>query len=470
VNPARARSGLLRRALRRLTASVRARSTIAATLAVLLGSVAGSLLLLFLLQRALISSVETSTDARAGEVARLVRASSLADVRQNLVRNTPENQLVQVVGPSGQVVASSSARATDRALSSLRPPPGGVRREQRPALELLRTKDPYLVTAEGVSVQRRTLTVVVAESIAPQSEAVEQLLTYLLVFVPVATLLVGLGTWFLVGRALGPVESIRARVAAIRAGPLADRVPVPPSQDEVARLATTMNEMLERLETGQRNQRAFVSDASHELRSPIATLSAALGVADDDPAPDSWPQLSSTMAAEVGRMSKLVDDLLLLARADDQGLPLAREDVDVDDLVDQEVRRLRARGVDVSATIGPARMVGDPGRLAQVVRNLADNAAVAARSRLRMAVGVGDGDVMLTVEDDGDGIPEHDRDRVFERFVRLDDSRSRGSGGSGLGLAIVREIVARHGGTVRIDESALGGARFVVRLPAPAAG
>jgi signal transduction histidine kinase len=213
-------------------------------------------------------------------------------------------------------------------------------------------------------------------------------------------------------------------------------------------------------------QRRFVADASHELRSPIATLTAALDVVVVDVTGQAWLDLQQVMGAETGRMRRLVEDLLLLAKADDDGLRLQRSDVDLDDLVESEVRRLRSsNGPVVQRDVQTVRVRGDADKLAQVVRNLAENATRAARSTVRFTLTEQAGTAVLTVEDDGDGIPEADCERVFERFVRLDASRDRVSGGSGLGLAIVREVLRSHGGSVRITGSSLGGARFEVTLP-----
>ncbi|WP_162891137.1 cell wall metabolism sensor histidine kinase WalK [Aeromicrobium sp. A1-2] len=453
-------------AVRRLTASVRARSAIAATVVVLIGTSVGSTLLLIVLQRTLISTVEANAASRAESVSRVAATADLATIQKDLTDNTVESQVAQLIDPAGRVVASSSIRASDRLLSKLRPAPGQVVREQRDTLDVLHTKDAYLVTAQGVSRDGQTYTVIVATSIAPQSESIEILITYLLVLVPVAGLLVGAGTCIVVGRALQPVEAIRRRVSAIRAGDLADSVPVPESHDEVARLATTMNDMLRRLETAERIQRAFVSDASHELRSPIATLSASLEIADAHPNASDWSEMRTVMSLEVERMRRLVDDLLLLAKADDRGLLLSQEQVDLDDIVDQEVRRLRSAGsVQVTASIEIVRVIGDGQSLSQAVRNLVENAAQASRGRVMVSIAAEGDTAVLTVEDDGPGVPEAERGRIFERFVRLDSSRNRDEGGTGLGLAIVREIIAGHGGSVVVETSQWGGARFVVRLP-----
>lgn len=460
------KSHALLAAARRVTASVRVRSTIAATAVILVGSVVGSVLLIVLLQRTLTATVGANADARAAEVARIVTGGNVANLPKDLAENTGGSQVVQVVDAVGNVVASSSVRAADRPLSRLRPRAGKTMRVDKNSLSTLRTRDPYVLTVRGVSVAGRTETIVIASSVAAQNESVETLLTYLTFLVPAGGVLVAIGMWVLVGRSLRPVERIRSRVATIRSGGVGDRVPVPDSHDEIARLAATMNEMLERLDTGQQVQRAFVSDASHELRSPLASLTVSLDVVGDSPSSERWAEARSVMVSEVARMTRLVDDLLLLAKADDFGLSVPPEDVDLDDIVDQEVRRLRAhRRSGVTASITPVRVWGDRGRLAQVMRNLIENAAAAAQNTVHVGLEKVDGEAQITVEDDGIGIPREQRERVFERFVRLDASRSRDSGGSGLGLAIVREIVTSHGGTVTIGDAPAGGARILVRLP-----
>ncbi len=177
------------------------------------------------------------------------------------------------------------------------------------------------------------------------------------------------------------------------------------------------------------------------------------------------------MLAEVDRLDALVDGLLLLARADEHGLRSARVDVDLDDLLEHEARRLRTMPGLTTVTLRsiPTRVQGDPVELARALRNLADNAARHAATRVDLTLRTHPGHVVLEVEDDGPGVPEAERERVFERFVRLDESRARTSGGTGLGLAIAREIVTAHGGTLHVDTGTVG-ARFVVVLPVPDVG
>ena len=232
-----------------------------------------------------------------------------------------------------------------------------------------------------------------------------------------------------------------------------------------------MNRMLGRLEQAQVRQRRLVSDASHELRSPVAAIRQHAEVALAYPDRTTVGELAGTVLAEDLRLQRLAEDLLLLTRADEHTLALRRRPVDLDDLVFEEARRLRAAtGLRVDTTaVSAGRVDGDAAGLRRVLRNLGDNAARHTAGRLALSLAERDGLVLLGVEDDGPGIPEADRERVFERFVRLDDARARDDGGSGLGLAIVAELVAAHGGTVSIDASSLGGARVEVVLPRPAA-
>ncbi|WP_425576545.1 sensor histidine kinase [Nocardioides nanhaiensis] len=271
------------------------------------------------------------------------------------------------------------------------------------------------------------------------------------------------------GRALRPVERMRAEVAEISDDRLDRRVPVPGSRDEVHRLALTMNEVLARLETSRERQQRFVSDASHELRSPLASIRQTAEVSQAHPGALPEGELAEAVLEEGLRMQRIVEQMLVLTRADERGVR-PREEVDLDDLVLGQARRVAREGLRVDTRgVGPARVVGDTAALTQVVRNLADNAARHAASRLAVGLVEQQGGAVLFVDDDGAGVPPAERERVFERFVRLDESRSRDAGGSGLGLAIVREIVRAHGGEAHVEDSPLGGARFVVRLPRGAA-
>lgn len=447
---------------------VRGRSALAAVVVVAVGLVLASATFLGLLQRELTATVQASGTARATEVVDQLRSQGVAGLSASLKGTTRGGQIVQVVDAAGEVVAASTDRAAATTMTDVRPADGKTRDVQASRLSLLDDDDPYLLVVSGVRVGGQDYRVVVASPIGAQQESVRTALSLLVIGIPLLLVLVGLATWLLVGRALGPVERIRRRVSQIGGSRVEERIPVPTSGDEIARLASTMNEMLERLDQAQRAQRRFVADSSHELRSPLATLVASMELATADPTPDTWRDLSPVMTAEVARMSRLVEDLLLLAKVDEHSMRLQVEDVDLDDLVELETRRLRTfPSLTVVPRVEPVRIAGDRIRLGQAVANLADNAARHARSTVCLSLCTIGEEASIVVEDDGPGVPAAQRDRVFERFVRLDESRGRASGGSGLGLSIVREIVAAHGGTVRMTDAVPAGCRVEIRLPVP---
>ncbi|MFC7675870.1 ATP-binding protein [Mycolicibacterium sp. GCM10028919] len=309
-------------------------------------------------------------------------------------------------------------------------------------------------------------TILVGEGSATIVSTVRNVAIVLALAAPVVIVVSGLATYLLVRRSMRSVDEIRSRVADISTSDLTGRVPVPASRDEIAALAVTMNEMLARIEAGHAAQQRFVGDASHELRSPLTTIISALEVAVAHPEVFDAELAAGTLIPEAQRMKALIDDLLLLARADERGLTVARDDVDLDDVVATEVDRLRGHTtLTVRSDIPPARMTGDVAALSRAVRNLLDNAARHANSRIDVTVTAESDRLLVEVYDDGSGIPPADRVRVFDRFVRLDPDRSRTAGGTGLGLAIVREIVAAHGGTVTIGDR--DGVGTAVRLQLP---
>ncbi len=339
---------------------------------------------------------------------------------------------------------------------------------------------PALDTVVG-SERMRGITVEVVESdefvetfvfVAASTEGVERTArgarTTALIAGPLLVLLVGALVYVMAGRALRPVDRIRREVEDISGTDLHRRVPEPATGDEIAALAATMNEMLARIERDADRQRRFAADASHELRSPLASIAAQLDVDLAHPDTADWGATAAALRAETRRMQTLVDDLLLLARSDDDvlGPDLARS-IPLDDLVLDSLARLTPddRVTIVTDHVGRVDVVGDPHQLDRLVTNLVVNARRHAVSTVEVGVTAAHGSALLTVDDDGPGIPVADRERVFERFVRLDEARSRDAGGSGLGLALCAQICRLHGGTIAVDDSHLGGARFVVTLP-----
>ena len=314
-----------------------------------------------------------------------------------------------------------------------------------------------------VSLEQGVVTLSAMSSLQPVEAGVEALRDILWLVVPLLAIGVGVMTWFVTGRAFRPVEAITAQVERITDGRLDERVPVPDTRDEVAHLASTMNNMLDRLRASRLRQREFVSDASHELRNPVATSKVKLEVALAHPAETDWEETASVVLEEQERLGRMVDDLLLLARID-EGQALDRQEVDLDDVVFIESGRPLGVAVDVSG-VEPTRIQGDQRQLTQLVRNLIDNAARHAQDRIVVTL-VHDGNqAVLAVEDDGPGIPKEDRERVFERFVRLEDTRTRDEGGAGLGLALVAAVAEAHGGAATATAASGGGARFEVTLP-----
>src|SRR4051794_8405151 len=294
------------------------------------------------------------------------------------------------------------------------------------------------------------------------------LIRSLLIAIPASALALALLVWWTVGRTLRPVENIRAEVERISGSRLERRVPEPRTADEIARLAHTMNAMLDRLEAAAEQQRRFVADASHELRSPLARMRAEIEVDRAHPAFADPAQTQKSVLEETARLQRLVDDLLLLARGDAGAVHGARaEPVDLDDMVEQVVVVSRRSGpprIDTHGVV-PVQVTGNRVQLDRVVANLLDNAVRHARDRVTVELREGDGVAVLTVADDGPGIPAEARESVFERFSRLDDARSADGGGAGLGLAIARDIAVRHGGSLVLDGEGTSGARFVLTLP-----
>jgi len=431
--------------------SVRVRTTLAAVVVVGLALTVGAVALVVTMRIVLTGEVKNAARLRADDLAAALDSPGgrLPDL------GTDDDVAIQVLD-GGRVVASGGAAPEDRPLAEL--PPGRSRQVEVPGED-----DDFLAVTAAVEDR----VVLVARTLDDVDESTGIVAGLLTAGIPVLLLIVGATTWRLTGRALAPVEAIRTEVEGITAAELHRRVPVPHGGDEIARLASTMNAMLDRLDAAATRQRRFVADASHELRSPVTTLRAHAEATLAAPGRVPAPELAEVVVAEALRLQALVDDLLLLARADERRPASGGRPVDLDDVVFEEAARLRAGGVHVdTAGVSAGRVAGDPGALQRVVRNLADNAARHSRSRVAFSLRTERGRVRLVVDDDGGGIPVEERQRVFERFVRLDEARARDAGGAGLGLAIVREVVAAAGGTSRASASPLGGARLEVDLPA----
>ncbi|MBF6335816.1 HAMP domain-containing histidine kinase [Nocardia abscessus] len=482
--------------------SVRARTTVAATVVVAVALTAAGLAVLAVLRHNLVESAELQAETTARDVATQLAAD--ADPGR-LTFPDAESQPVQIVSADRRVLAAADDLAGKPPMADFGPHSKGPDDEEdeddldgeddqeedaedeaddedspssaaTPATAEVEFRDiwltveqedgphPYRVAALAVTVAGgRPATVYAGSSLETADSAVADARQAMLIGLTPLLAVVAAVTWLVTRRALRPVEAIRRQLAEIMDGDLSRRVPEPGSRDEIARLASTTNATLAALEESAERQRRFIADAAHELRSPIASLRTQLEVAQAHP---KLLELDGLIGDTI-RLEHLAADLLLLARLDAGEQPRS-DRVDLAALVHEELEhRIGDRvAVQVAVPEQTVAVIGSRTQLARVLGNLVDNAQRHAASTVRVAVERGaDARVVLSVADDGPGVPHADRDRIFQRFVRLDDARTRDEGGAGLGLAIVRDVVERHGGTIRVIDGAPGGACFVVTLP-----
>ncbi|MFJ2076980.1 ATP-binding protein [Streptomyces anulatus] len=477
--------------------SVRARAAIGATLVVAVALVASGLAVLLVLRANLIDQADLQAEVAAREVAGQLATGTPYD---ELELDDEEDHPVQVTDEEGRaVVVSKDLRAiTGTGTSGVTPAPSASAGASpspgdgddddadddddgsRPGRGEVSSDDPDFsdgtATVDGTTADYRfaaveattpdgvTLTVYAGAPLAAEQEAVNTVRGAMLTGLPLLLVVVAGVTWLVTRRALRPVEGIRREMAAITASEdLARRVPEPGSRDEIAALARTTNETLTVLEASVERQRRFVADASHELRSPIASLRTQLEVAEAHPELLDLPGA----VADTVRLQVLAADLLLLARLDAGEKP-GSATVELGALVREEVSQRTGDRIAVSVEVpqgGAFEVNGSRGQLSRVIGNLLDNAQRHAEGSVAVSVAADGRGVRVEVRDDGAGVPEDERERIFERFVRLDDARSRDDGGAGLGLAIARDVASRHGGTLTVDRAAEGGAAFRLWLP-----
>ena len=445
---------------------IRKRSVLSAVVVVTFSMLVGGAFLLLVLQSSLVSAAWNDLAVRANDVARLVQEEGIDETRSTLAEDRRSAEQVQIIAEANRVVGWTIRGLRSDPISTLRPAPGRTAREELPGVPALGGDDEVLVSARGVEVHGKRYVILVATPLEVQTDTMRTVGLLLLAASPLLVALVAVAIWILVGQSLKTVERIRRQVAEIDGRRLHERVEVPPTGDEIAALASTMNQMLDKLEQSDNSHRAFFSDASHELRSPLSTLVTTAEVASLDESGKTWLDMQQTVLNESSRMQSLVEDLLTLAKVDARQLQLDVQDVDLEDVLDAEIKRLRTvSSLQINAELQPVRVRGDERRLTQVFRNILDNAARHAESSIIVRMERRPGDVVVSVDNDGEIISPTDRNRVFERFARLDASRSTDGGGSGLGLAISREIMVAHGGTVTAMEGE-GLCRFQVILPA----
>ncbi|MEU8043892.1 HAMP domain-containing sensor histidine kinase [Micromonospora echinofusca] len=469
------------------------------------GLAVGGLVLLAVLGWALQRAVDTEAFRTADAVALLAAEEVLPDplpVAGGQVR-------VQVIDAAGRVRAASID--ADRLVPMVSPGSldAGVRQRLTVSGERVGLTGPVRVVAVPAGTAADPRTVLVARSLADVRHSAHVVRTILLVSFPLLVAVLAAVAWRVVGATLRPVEALRRGAEEITGRDGGGRLPVPASRDEIHRLAVTLNGMLGRLESARDRQRAFVADAAHELRSPLANIRTELEVARRLADRTDWTAVSANLLADTERLGRLVDDLLLLARLDEQPPARATGPVELGALLAAVAARYPSPPVRLDAPAAPLWTEGDPDELRRILTNLVDNAVRHAHGEVVLAAGPGAGEAggdggtsggaqaaggtvgrgaaaggtvggggsgvaayhLVTVTDDGPGIPAGDRERVFGRFTRLDDARARDDGGAGLGLAIVRELVRRAGGGIELTDARpgrTGGPGLRVRLLLPA--
>ncbi len=504
---------------------MRARTTTAATAVVAVALVAAGLIVLVVLRDNLVESASTQAEHTARDIAdRIGRGTDLAAVRFP----DPDDEPVQIVAPDGRVLAADEELRGRRPMADFGPyeadesgpdddePEDDEEENENDEEEDVDEADddsdeesdsdtPDAATAAGIAASPgssvaaapsttdavvgeaylrvgdasapdhfrvaalaattadgQPVTVYAGAALDTADSAVADARRAMLIGLLPVLAVVSVVTWFVTRRALRPVEAIRRELAEIMHGDLSRRVPEPPARDEIALLAATTNDTLAALEQSADRQRRFIADAAHELRTPIASLRAQLEVAQAHP---DLLELEGLLGDTV-RLEHLATDLLLLARLDAGERPRPGR-VDIAALVAGELSRRTGDRVPVETELPdePVELTGSGTQLARVLGNLVDNAQRHTATLVQVSLECVDGAAVLVVADDGAGVPEADRERIFQRFVRLDEARSRDEGGAGLGLAIVRDVVERHGGSIRVENGVPGGARFVVSIP-----
>ena len=437
---------------RRWFGTIRVRVTALATVAVAIVLVVASVLLVARQRAGLVDQLDETLSSEAERLADVLESGGALSTLDD------DDRIVVLVGGDGEVIASSGG------VDELEPPASSDDDEGR---DISFDGDTYRVVSASYDIPTGGEgTVYVAGARDDVDESIAELTTSLAWIVPLAILALAAVVWMVVGRTLRPVERIRAQVAGIGVDELDRRVPEPGGDDEIARLAVTMNEMLARLERSVRRQQRFVADASHELRTPLTRMRAELEVDERDPAGADAAATRRSQLEEIAGLQRMIEDLLLLARSD-AGTPSRRaEPVDLDDIVLEEIRASSRSAITVDASrVSAAQVLGDPDELRRVVRNLIDNACRHANTTVDIELNERGTQATLIVADDGPGIPPERRTDVFERFARLDESRTGRAGRAGLGLAIVHDIITRCDGSITVEDSPSGGARFVITVP-----
>jgi signal transduction histidine kinase len=433
--------------------------------------VTGAILLVVFVQRSLVAGLDDANAARARDVTAFTRTTPLP---ATVASTGADNAIVQVVGAANTVLSASSNITGEPAVLAGPPRRRAAITFTTRSLPTADAGQSFRLLAEPVQLASGPGWIYVATPLGQVDASVSRISTLLTAGVPFLVVLVAAVTWFSVGRALSPVERIRRSAAAIGGARLHERVPIPPARDEITRLAVTMNQMLDRIEAAADRQQRFIGDVSHELRSPLTALQAQVDVAltqhaDHPETPDT--RVLRHVAQQARRLHLLIDDMLFLARADEQQPHPEGDQVDLDELLLAEVHRLRRNNgpAIVLVELNPTRIAGSARDLARMLKNIGDNAVSHTQNTVSLSLHRTPEEAVLTVIDDGPGIPAKDRTIIFNRFTRLDQARARpdAGAGAGLGLAIAQQIAHRHGGAITINNrpDQTPGAAFTIRLP-----
>lgn len=441
--------------------SIRVRIALLSLVTVAIALAIFSVVLVSVQRELLIDRIEESLATRARDVGSLVRSGqSLSAINQG-----GEDAFIQVISSDGSVVFASNNISAERPFTEVRAGLGQLRFIDVKG-QVAHDFDSFRVAVLGIGSVDDSFTILVGRNLEPVADSTDVLVLMLSIAIPVLTLLVGIAAWFLAGRALKPVDTMRSEVDQIGGEIAGRRVDEPVADDEVGRLANTMNRMLERVDEVQQSQKRFVADASHELRTPLTAFRASLEASIDTSADDEITGMLRASLSDVDRMELLIEELIAEAAATESTSPVPLV-LDLDDIVLEEAAAVRiGTGVSIdTGGVSGAQVSGVASQLRRAVRNLLNNAVRHAESAVTVTLEETGSGARLVIEDDGPGIPEGERERIFERFIRLDAARASEGAGSGLGLTITRRIVEAHGGRVYADPDFTTGARFIVELP-----
>jgi len=440
-------------------ASVRVRITVLSGSIVAAALITASIILLGMLRDSELQAQSATARQQAAELQTVANDAPLPNPLPEL--QTPRLTVLQVIDADGQVLAASSQLQGSPALLDV----ANLRRHVIHDVKGL-PEGPWLAEPVPATIHGTPATIIVLTSVEESERSANLLRDALMIIVPALIALVCVLVWVVVGRALRPVELMRAEVDKITARHLDRRVPTPATNDEIAKLSNTLNDMLDRLQVATDAQRRFVADASHELRTPVANIRTALEVAMAHPERARWTSVATDVLQQDARMERLTNDLLLSAQADADALHIRLAPLQLAPFITREIGRRDPHAVSLHIAPGLSTFTidADADYLSRILSNLVDNAVQHADTHVTVGLTASPTWIEITVADDGPGIAPTDRDTIFDPFVRVDGHRARHNGGAGLGLTIARQLVHAHHGTITIGDASAG-TTFIIRLP-----